>query len=91
MLQDEKNQVLTTNIWLDQEWNDQLLTWNPVNYGHTDIVVDIYSFSFMKKNILYFTKCSVRSSISELEAVMLSDYLLTDLRTYCFLITATLF
>jgi len=30
---DEKNQVLTTNIWLDQEWNDQLLTWNPAQFN----------------------------------------------------------
>merc|ERR1719495_784034 len=29
---DEKNQVLTTNIWLDQEWNDQLLTWSPADF-----------------------------------------------------------
>ncbi|XP_023322147.1 acetylcholine receptor subunit alpha-1-A [Eurytemora carolleeae] len=30
---DEKNQVLTTNIWLDQEWEDQLLTWNPEQFN----------------------------------------------------------
>jgi len=29
---DEKNQVLTTNIWLDQEWKDELLTWNPDDF-----------------------------------------------------------
>jgi nicotinic acetylcholine receptor len=32
-LQDEKNQVLTTNVWLDQEWIDVLLTWNPAQWG----------------------------------------------------------
>lgn len=26
-VQDEKNQVLTTNAWLDQEWHDELLKW----------------------------------------------------------------
>ena len=26
---DEKNQVLTTNVWLDQEWVDELLVWDP--------------------------------------------------------------
>ncbi|KAI2808030.1 hypothetical protein BLOT_005972 [Blomia tropicalis] len=31
---DEKNQVLTTNIWLDQEWFDEFLTWNASDYGN---------------------------------------------------------
>ncbi|CAL1530224.1 unnamed protein product [Lymnaea stagnalis] len=30
---DEKNQVLTTNVWLDQEWTDQKLHWNPTDYN----------------------------------------------------------
>ena len=31
--QDEKNQVMTTNVWLDQEWDDELLIWNPSDFG----------------------------------------------------------
>ncbi len=31
--QDEKNQVMTTNVWLDQEWNDELLAWDPKRFG----------------------------------------------------------
>lgn len=30
---DEKNQVLTTNVWLDQEWVDELLTWDPRDFN----------------------------------------------------------
>jgi hypothetical protein len=30
---DEKNQVMTTNVWLDQDWRDELLTWNPADFG----------------------------------------------------------
>ncbi|CAF3395132.1 unnamed protein product [Rotaria sp. Silwood1] len=30
---DERNQILTTNIWLDQEWKDQFLKWNPDEFG----------------------------------------------------------
>lgn len=30
---DEKNQVLTTNVWLDQEWRDELLQWNPDDFN----------------------------------------------------------
>ncbi|NP_001267772.1 acetylcholine receptor subunit alpha-type acr-16-like precursor [Aplysia californica] len=30
---DEKNQVLTTNVWLDQEWHDQKLIWKPEDFN----------------------------------------------------------
>ncbi|XP_016407992.1 neuronal acetylcholine receptor subunit beta-3b isoform X1 [Sinocyclocheilus rhinocerous] len=30
---DEKNQLMTTNVWLWQEWLDYKLRWNPENYG----------------------------------------------------------
>ncbi|XP_012934701.1 nicotinic acetylcholine receptor alpha 1 subunit isoform X1 [Aplysia californica] len=29
---DEKNQIMTTNVWLRQEWNDLGLRWNPKEY-----------------------------------------------------------
>ncbi|XP_076465482.1 neuronal acetylcholine receptor subunit alpha-10-like [Babylonia areolata] len=30
---DEKNQVLTTNVWLDHEWHDAKLQWRPEDYS----------------------------------------------------------
>ncbi|KAJ8411007.1 hypothetical protein AAFF_G00180420 [Aldrovandia affinis] len=30
---DEKNQLMTTNVWLWQEWTDSKLRWNPEEYG----------------------------------------------------------
>jgi len=30
---DEKNQILTTNIWLNLDWNDVNLKWNKSDYG----------------------------------------------------------
>ncbi|KAL2098207.1 hypothetical protein ACEWY4_007414 [Coilia grayii] len=30
---DEKNQLMTTNVWLWQEWTDYKLRWNPDDYG----------------------------------------------------------
>ncbi|XP_041879399.1 neuronal acetylcholine receptor subunit beta-3 isoform X2 [Corvus kubaryi] len=30
---DEKNQLMTTNMWLKQEWIDHKLSWNPDEYG----------------------------------------------------------
>ncbi|XP_076015421.1 neuronal acetylcholine receptor subunit alpha-4-like [Genypterus blacodes] len=29
---DEKNQMMTTNVWVKQEWNDYKLSWNPDEY-----------------------------------------------------------
>ena len=41
--QDEKNQVLTTNIWLDHEWKDEMLTWDPALFnGITKLMVRNY-------------------------------------------------
>ena len=31
--QDEKNQVMTTNVWLDQIWYDQRLVWSPEDFS----------------------------------------------------------
>lgn len=31
-LEDEKNQVLVSNVWLDQEWTDELLRWDPAEF-----------------------------------------------------------
>uniref|UniRef100_A0A8C9FU36 Neurotransmitter-gated ion-channel ligand-binding domain-containing protein n=1 Tax=Pavo cristatus TaxID=9049 RepID=A0A8C9FU36_PAVCR len=37
---DEKNQLMTTNVWLKQEWIDVKLRWNPEEYaGITSIRV----------------------------------------------------
>lgn len=35
---DEVNQVLTTNVWLEQEWVDERLRWNPEDYGNLTIL-----------------------------------------------------
>ncbi|XP_012928868.1 neuronal acetylcholine receptor subunit alpha-2 isoform X1 [Heterocephalus glaber] len=31
---DEKNQMMTTNVWLKQEWNDYKLRWNPADFSN---------------------------------------------------------
>ncbi|VDM78271.1 unnamed protein product [Strongylus vulgaris] len=33
-VQDEKNQILQTNVWLTMKWNDFQLRWNPADYGN---------------------------------------------------------
>ncbi|XP_006864499.1 PREDICTED: neuronal acetylcholine receptor subunit alpha-2 [Chrysochloris asiatica] len=31
---DEKNQMMTTNVWLKQEWSDYKLRWNPADFNN---------------------------------------------------------
>ncbi|CAG2115990.1 unnamed protein product, partial [Medioppia subpectinata] len=31
-----KNQIMTTNLWVEQYWNDYKLTWDPREYGGVD-------------------------------------------------------
>ncbi|NP_001297421.1 neuronal acetylcholine receptor subunit alpha-10-like precursor [Aplysia californica] len=35
---DEVNQVLTINVWLEQEWIDERLTWDPKDYNNLKIL-----------------------------------------------------
>ncbi|KAI8481182.1 Neuronal acetylcholine receptor subunit alpha-2 [Branchiostoma belcheri] len=35
---DEKNQIMTTNVWLRQEWNDHKLQWNPEDYDGVTVL-----------------------------------------------------
>ena len=28
-----RRQILTTNVWVEQEWADYKLAWNPEDYG----------------------------------------------------------
>ncbi|KAI3379527.1 hypothetical protein SNEBB_000153, partial [Seison nebaliae] len=31
---DERNQILTTNVWLESNWKEERLIWNPTDYGN---------------------------------------------------------
>ena len=35
---DERNEVLITNVWLDQEWHDEYLTWSPDEFSGLEII-----------------------------------------------------
>uniref|UniRef100_A0A1I8H1L7 Neur_chan_LBD domain-containing protein n=1 Tax=Macrostomum lignano TaxID=282301 RepID=A0A1I8H1L7_9PLAT len=35
---DEVNQVLTTNVWLEQEWQDERLHWDPSDYNGLQVL-----------------------------------------------------
>jgi hypothetical protein len=40
---DEKNQLLTTNIWLNYVWNDANLMWNDVRTKHNKTYENLHN------------------------------------------------
>jgi len=54
---DEKNQILTTNVWLNLEWNDVNLAWNETEYGNVQDV-RIPPSSLWKPDILMYNSAS---------------------------------
>lgn len=35
---DEKSEIITTNVWLNQEWTDSSLRWDPAAYGDVNML-----------------------------------------------------
>ncbi|KAG3294735.1 cholinergic receptor nicotinic beta 3 subunit, transcript variant X2 [Ictidomys tridecemlineatus] len=54
---DEKNQLMTTNVWLKQEWTDHKLRWNPDEYGGIHSI-KVPSESLWLPDIVLFEKSS---------------------------------
>ncbi|KAI9553855.1 hypothetical protein GHT06_019125 [Daphnia sinensis] len=50
---DERNQILTTNCWLTQKWNDSHLTWNASDFGGIHVVRIPYHRVWRPDIILY--------------------------------------
>ena len=38
IFQNLRNQIMTTNMWIEQLWNDYKLMWNPEDYGGVDML-----------------------------------------------------
>ncbi|XP_058150571.1 neuronal acetylcholine receptor subunit alpha-5 isoform X2 [Dasypus novemcinctus] len=56
---DEKNQLMTTNVWLKQEWIDVKLRWNPDDYGGIK-VIRVPSDSLWSPDIVLFDNADGR-------------------------------
>ncbi|OWA51451.1 Neuronal acetylcholine receptor subunit beta-3 [Hypsibius exemplaris] len=50
---DERNQVFTTMVWLNQEWDDELLTWDPADYHGLTVLVVPCELLWLPDMILY--------------------------------------
>ncbi|CAH1788434.1 unnamed protein product [Owenia fusiformis] len=63
---DEKNQIITTNCWLNQFWVDWKLAWNPDKYGGIKVIRIPYD-EIWRPDILLYNNADVssyRASIS---------------------------
>ena len=38
---DEKYQELISTVWLEMSWNDNRLSWNPIEYNFTEITLPV--------------------------------------------------
>ncbi|XP_059508610.1 neuronal acetylcholine receptor subunit alpha-4-like [Stegostoma tigrinum] len=50
---DEKNQMMTTKVWIKQEWHDFKLCWNPTEYGNITSIRVPSEFLWRPDIVLY--------------------------------------
>ncbi|XP_068678247.1 neuronal acetylcholine receptor subunit alpha-10-like [Montipora foliosa] len=50
---DEKYQILSSSVWVRQEWTNQLVTWNPADYGGLKHVTIDSSLTWQPDIVLY--------------------------------------
>ncbi|KAJ1122690.1 hypothetical protein NDU88_001175 [Pleurodeles waltl] len=50
---DEKNQMMTTNVWVKQEWNDYKLRWDPLEYENVTSIRIPSEFIWRPDIVLY--------------------------------------
>ncbi|XP_064425797.1 neuronal acetylcholine receptor subunit alpha-5 isoform X2 [Mirounga angustirostris] len=69
---DEKNQLMTTNVWLKQEWTDVKLRWHPEDYGGIK-VIRVPSDSLWTPDIVLFDNADGRFEGASTKAVVRHD------------------
>ncbi|XP_069114291.1 neuronal acetylcholine receptor subunit alpha-10-like [Argopecten irradians] len=64
---DEKNQILTTNCWLNQMWIDYSLRWNPDEYGGIKVARIPYD-SVWRPDIFLYNNADVSTYFSSISS-----------------------
>ena len=50
---DEKNQILTSNVWLDMVWHDAAMVWNASFYNNVEVCRMVrFEDKMIRRNIL---------------------------------------
>ncbi|CAM9190771.1 unnamed protein product, partial [Lampetra planeri] len=83
---DEKNQMMTTNVWVKQEWNDYKLRWNPEQYENVTSI-RIPSELIWRPDIVLYNKYESVSAWDCGEKITLCISVLLSLTVFLLLIT----
>ncbi|PRD36611.1 UNVERIFIED_CONTAM: Acetylcholine receptor subunit alpha-like [Trichonephila clavipes] len=54
-----KNQIMTTNLWVEQYWHDYKLTWEPREYGGVDML-HVPSDHIWRPDIVLYNKFKIK-------------------------------
>ncbi|BFZ01344.1 hypothetical protein BsWGS_04383 [Bradybaena similaris] len=61
---DEKNQIITTNCWINQVWTDPKLKWEPMKYGNISTVNVPFASVWLPDVVLYNSAHITSESVS---------------------------
>ncbi|CAI9719255.1 neuronal acetylcholine receptor subunit alpha-10-like isoform X1 [Octopus vulgaris] len=70
---DEVNQVLTTNVWIEQEWNDERLRWKPEDYNGLEKVRIPCEKIWLPDIVLYNSADDFTTGYMQSKAMVSSD------------------
>lgn len=69
---DEKNQVITVNLWMRMFWIDLNLQWDPAEYGNTSVII-VPIDQIWKPDIVLYTNVDTSSGMVTTNAAVYSD------------------
>ncbi|KAK3097285.1 hypothetical protein FSP39_008356 [Pinctada imbricata] len=70
---DERNQVLTINVWLDQEWHDEKLKWDPKEYNGLTVLRIPCALLWLPDIVLYNSASDYNEKYMEALAMVSND------------------
>jgi len=74
---DEKNQIITTNVWLNLEWTDSNLKWNSSEYGNVEDIRMPPSMLWKPDILMYNSASELFDGTYPTNVVVTSDGLCT--------------
>ncbi|ESO02874.1 hypothetical protein HELRODRAFT_81201 [Helobdella robusta] len=69
---DERNQIMTTNVWVTQTWFDPALVWKPKEFGNVDMIYVPANSIWVPDIVLYNTADGVYEMTSGTKAVVMN-------------------
>ncbi|WAQ93627.1 LGC4-like protein, partial [Mya arenaria] len=70
---DEKNQIITTNCWLNQNWLDPKLRWEPQKYGNITVIGVPYT-DIWKPDVVLYNNADSSSTVTSISSNVIIHY-----------------